>query len=84
MCESSVSAGLYPEAARRAATPRDVVRVFVKHERFRCETDVKVAEIQKALSCDYLAEFITNVFALHNWEKSDTLTTRPALNDCLT
>lgn len=59
MCERSVSACLYPEAARRTATrrdvltlPADVLRLFVKHKRFRCETDVKVAEIQNALTCD--------------------------------
>lgn len=50
---------LYPKPVRRAATRQEVVTqradmlwLFVKHERFRCETDVKVVEIQKALTCE--------------------------------
>lgn len=95
MCERSVSSCLYPEAARRAVTqwdvltpPADVLHMFVKHERFRCETDVKVAEIKKALTCDCwqacLTDFINDVSVLHNWEKNHVLPTHSHLNDCLT
>lgn len=50
---------LYLKPVRRAVTRREVVTqradmlwLFVKHERFRCETDVKVVETQKALNCE--------------------------------
>lgn len=67
---------------QEVVTPHaDMLRLFVKHERFRSETDVRVAETQKVLTCDCwkacLPEII-NVFMLHNGEESERLSTRPA------
>lgn len=52
MCERHVPLSQTSQTCCDSTGSCNMLWLFVKHKRFRCETDVKVVEIQKALTCE--------------------------------